>query len=135
MRGSYFPSLQSKLGEPENFTLLYVVFHRLHSKQFHGAVDVWKRNFNHVEHLFYYGSAVRKVMCTTNAVESINSSFRKVTKKGAFPNEMHYSNCSIYAQPSFTKSGMAVRFKIGLWSEINWLRMKKSVPVLKNTST
>ena len=71
----------------ENFTIRYVVFHRLHSKQFHGAVDVWKRNFNHVEHLFDYGRAVRKVMCTTNAVESINSSFRKVTKKGAFPNE------------------------------------------------
>lgn len=123
---------------PENFTIHYVVFHRLHSKQFHGAVDVWKRNFNHfnhVEQLFDYGSAVRKVMYTTNAVESINSSFRKVTKKGAFLNEMHYSICSIYAQPSFTKSGMAVRFKIGLWSEINWLRMKKSVPVLKNTST
>ena len=106
----------------ENFTIRYVVFHRLHSKQFYGAVDVWKRNFNHVENLFDYGSAVRKVMCTTNAVESINSSFRKVTKKGAFPNEMHYSNCSIYAQLGFTKSGMAVRFKIGLWSEINWLR-------------
>ena len=30
---------------------------------------------------------VRKVMYTSNAVESINSSFRKVTKKGAFPNE------------------------------------------------
>ena len=59
---------------------------------------MWKRNFNHVEQLFDYGSSVRKVMCTTNAVESINSSFRKVTKKGAFPNEMHYSNCSIYAQ-------------------------------------
>lgn len=26
-------------------------------------------------------------MYTTNAVESIHSSFRKVTKKGAFPNE------------------------------------------------
>ena len=52
-----------------------------------GAVDVWKRNFSHVEQLFDYGSAVRKVMYTTNAVESINSSFRKVTKKGAFPNE------------------------------------------------
>ena len=48
---------------------------------------MWKRKFNHVEQLFDYGSAVRKVMYTTNAVESINSSFRKVTKKGAFPNE------------------------------------------------
>ena len=26
-------------------------------------------------------------MYTTNAIESVNSSFRKVTKKGAFPNE------------------------------------------------
>ena len=48
---------------------------------------MWKRNFNLVEQLFDYGSAVCKVMYTTNAVESINSSFRKVTKKGAFPNE------------------------------------------------
>ncbi len=48
---------------------------------------MWKQNFNHVEQLFDYGSAVRKVMYTTNAVESINSSFRKVTKNGAFPNE------------------------------------------------
>ena len=52
-----------------------------------GAVDVWIRNWSHVEQLFNYGSAVRKVMYTTNAIESINSSFRKVTKKGAFPNE------------------------------------------------
>ena len=55
--------------------------------QYPGAVDVWKRNFNHIEQLFDYGSAVRKIMYTTNAVESINSSFRNVTKKGAFPNE------------------------------------------------
>ena len=56
-------------------------------KQYSGAVDVWNRNIQHVEQLFDYGSAVRKVMYTTNAVESINSSFRKVTKKGSFPNE------------------------------------------------
>ncbi len=52
-----------------------------------GAVDVWLRNWTHVEQLFNYGSAVRKVMYTTNAIESVNSSFRKVTKKGSFPNE------------------------------------------------
>ncbi|WP_226035420.1 IS256 family transposase [Aquibacillus saliphilus] len=52
-----------------------------------GALDVWIRNFHDVEQLFDYGSAIRKVMYTTNAVESIHSSFRKVTKKGAFPNE------------------------------------------------
>lgn len=55
--------------------------------QYPGAVDVWARNFGHVEQLFNYGSAVRKVMYTTNVVESVDSIFRKVTKKDAFPNE------------------------------------------------
>ena len=32
--------------------------------------------------LYSYGSAVRKVMYTTNAIGSVNSSLRKVTKKG-----------------------------------------------------
>ena len=52
-----------------------------------GLEEGAKAIFKDVEQLFAYGSAVRKVMYTTNAVESINSSFRKVTKKGAFPNE------------------------------------------------
>jgi len=52
-----------------------------------GAISVWERNWSHVEQLYNYGSAVRRIMYTTNAVESVNSSFRKVTKKGAFPSE------------------------------------------------
>lgn len=56
-------------------------------KDYPGAIAVWENNFAHVEQLYNYGSAVRKVMYTTNAIESVNSSFRKVTKKGAFPNE------------------------------------------------
>lgn len=55
--------------------------------QYPGAVDVWVRNWQHVEQLYNYGSAVRKVMYTTNAIEAVNSSFRKVTKKGSFPGE------------------------------------------------
>ena len=55
--------------------------------QYPGAVEVWTRNWLHVEQLFNYGSAVRRVMYTTNAIEAVNSSFRKVTKKGSFPGE------------------------------------------------
>ena len=87
--------------------------------QYPGAVDVCKRNFNHIEQLFDYGSAVRKIMYTTNAVESINSSFRNVTKKVLFQMKMHCSNCSISELPSFTKNGTEARYKTGLWSEIN----------------
>jgi len=73
------PSLKTAQAEFEKFKQTW--------SSYPGAVDVWVRNFAHVEQLFDYGSAVRKVMYTTNAVESVNSSFRKVTKKGAFPNE------------------------------------------------
>ena len=73
------PSLKAAQAEFDKFKQTW--------SQYPGAIDVWVRNWNHVEQLFNYGSAVRKIMYTTNAVESVNSSFRKVTKKGAFPNE------------------------------------------------
>lgn len=73
------PSLKASQAEFERFQQTWSAYP--------GAVDVWKRNWTHVEQLYDYGSAVRKVMYTTNAIESVNSSFRKVTKKGAFPNE------------------------------------------------
>lgn len=52
-----------------------------------GAIRVWDSNWKHVEQLYNYTEAIRKVMYTTNAIESVNSSFRKVTHKGVFPNE------------------------------------------------
>ena len=58
-----------------------------HWAAYPGALRVWENNFTHVEQLYNYGGAVRKLMYTTNAIESVNSSFRKVTKQGAFPNE------------------------------------------------
>ena len=73
------PSLKTAEAEFERFKQTW--------SSFPGAVDVWVRNWMHVAQLFHYGSAVRKVMYTTNAIESVNSSFRKVTKKGAFPSE------------------------------------------------
>ena len=73
------PSLKAAEAEFERFKQTWSCYP--------GAVDVWVRNWMHIAQLFNYGSAVRKVMYTTNAIESVNSSFRKVTKKGAFPSE------------------------------------------------
>lgn len=73
------PSLKKAQNEFEKF--------KSNWSKYTGAVDVWERNFKHVEQLFDYPSDIRRMMYTTNAIESINSSFRKVTKKGAFPNE------------------------------------------------
>ena len=41
-----------------------------------------------MEQLYNYTEAIRKIMYTTNSIESVNSSFRKVTNKGTFPNEI-----------------------------------------------
>lgn len=73
------PSLAAARSEFERF--------RQDWSRYPGAVDVWVRNWQHVEQLFDLGSAVRKIMYTTNALESVNSSLRIVTRKGAFPNE------------------------------------------------
>lgn len=73
------PSLKAANAEFEKFKQTW--------SRYPGAIDVWIRNWSHVEQLYDYGSAIRKVMYTTNAVESVNSSFRKVTKKGALPTE------------------------------------------------
>lgn len=73
------PSLKACLSAFESFKQQWSAYP--------GAVAVWERNFSHVEQLFDYGSDVRRIMYTTNPVESVHSSFRKVMKKGAFPNE------------------------------------------------
>nr|WP_226683822.1 IS256 family transposase [Sutcliffiella horikoshii] len=85
---SFTQSLKTLYGAPNLKTCqnAFEVFEKQWNK-YPGAIEVWRRNFHHIEQLFDYGSAIRRIMYTTNAVESIHSSFRKVTKKGAFPNE------------------------------------------------
>jgi len=48
----------------------------------------WRRNWARIIPFFAYPAEIRKVIYTTNAIESINMSLRKVTKnRGSFPND------------------------------------------------
>jgi len=48
----------------------------------------WRRNWDHLKPFFAYPADIRKVIYTTNAVESLNMSLRKVIKtRGSFPTE------------------------------------------------
>ena len=50
--------------------------------------EVWRRNWERVTPFFEFPAEIRKVVYTTNAVESLNSSLRKIIKtRGSFPNE------------------------------------------------
>ena len=48
----------------------------------------WRRNWPHITPFFDYPPEIRKVIYTTNAIESVNMSLRKVTKnRGSFPSD------------------------------------------------
>ncbi len=48
----------------------------------------WRRNWEQITPLFSYPPGIRKAIYTTNAIESVNMSLRKVTKnRGSFPND------------------------------------------------
>jgi putative transposase len=50
--------------------------------------QIWRRNWEQVSPFFAYPDEIRKVIYTTNAVESLNMSLRKVIKtRGSFPTE------------------------------------------------
>ncbi len=52
-----------------------------------GAVAVWGRSLDQAWRLFSCGSEAGRVTCTTNALESVDASFRKVVRRGPFPGE------------------------------------------------
>jgi putative transposase len=50
--------------------------------------QMWRRNWEHVTPFFAYPAEIRKVVYTTNAIESLNMSLRKIIKtRGSFPSE------------------------------------------------
>ncbi len=57
-------------------------------EQFPAISQIWIRHWEHVVPVFDYPMAIRKVIYTTNTIESLNRSLRKVIKtKAVFPNE------------------------------------------------
>jgi putative transposase len=56
--------------------------------QYPGVIDVWQRAWNEFTPFLDYPPELRRVVYTTNAIESINFQLRKITKaRGHFPSE------------------------------------------------
>lgn len=57
-------------------------------KKYPNAVKSWEDNWDNLSTYFAFPSNIRKIIYTTNVIESLNSQFRKVTKtKLIFPND------------------------------------------------
>ena len=63
-------------------------FEKTWGEQYPMAVKAWRSRWENVIPFFGYPEPIRKVIYTTNAVESLNAQLRKVTRKrGAFPTD------------------------------------------------
>jgi putative transposase len=50
--------------------------------------QIWRRNWEHIRPFFAHPEEIRKAIYTTNAIESLNMSLRKIIKtRGSFPHE------------------------------------------------
>lgn len=65
-----------------------VAFTEQWGEQYSAIAPAWQKNWARLTPFFDYPPAIRKVVYTTNAVESLNYSLRKVIKgRGAFPHD------------------------------------------------
>ena len=73
------PSLEAAEDGLEAFSLQW-------DSRFPQISRMWRTHWTNLTPFFDYPPAIRKVIYTTNAVESVNAQLRKVTKhRGAFP--------------------------------------------------
>jgi len=50
--------------------------------------DIWQRNWSGIVPFFAFPTEIRKVIYTTNVIESVNRQIRKIIKnKGVFPDD------------------------------------------------
>lgn len=57
-------------------------------EDYSSIVQSWRRNWARITPFFDYPPEIRKVIYTTNAIESVNMSLRKITKnRGSFPSD------------------------------------------------
>jgi putative transposase len=57
-------------------------------RRYPAIADIWRRNWEHVVPFFAFPPAIRKMIYTTNAVEALHRSLRKIVKnRGSFPSD------------------------------------------------
>jgi transposase-like protein len=63
--------------------------HQKWHKLYPAGVNLWYNRWENLTHFFAFPEYIRKAIYTTNAIESINSSIRKIIKsKKSFPNDL-----------------------------------------------
>ena len=63
-------------------------FERQWGAEYPPIVQSWRKNWDRITPFFDYSPEIRRIIYTTNAIESVNMSLRKITKnRGSFPSD------------------------------------------------
>ncbi|ANE55773.1 IS256 family transposase [Methylomonas sp. DH-1] len=66
--------------------------------------QIWRRNWDRIIPFFDYPTEIRRIIYTTNAIESVNMSLRKITKnRGSFPSDEALSKLFYLALMNISK--------------------------------
>lgn len=66
----------------------FVRFEEEWGQRYPAVIDTWRRNWEHVIVFMRFPAPIRRVVYTTNMIESLNSRFRQATlRRGHFPDD------------------------------------------------
>jgi transposase-like protein len=74
------------------------------SAKYASAFRTWEENWDAICPFFQFSDSIRKIMYTTNTIESLNRQFRKYTKtKSVFPTDMSLLKCLYLSTKNISK--------------------------------
>ena len=74
------------------------------SHKYSSAFKTWEENWDAICPFFQFSEPIRKIMYTTNTIESLNRQFRKFTKtKSVFPTDMALLKCLYLAAKNISR--------------------------------
>jgi len=74
------------------------------SDAYPSIAQIWRRNWDRIIPFFDYPPEIRRIIYTTNAIESVNMSLRKITKnRGSFPSDEALSKLFYLALMNISK--------------------------------
>ena len=96
-------TIYTSKNEKEGYAQLQKVKEKWKSKYL-TAFKSWEENWDAICSFFSYSEPLRKIMHTTNTIESLNRSYRKYTKmKSVFPSDGSLMKCLYLATLNITK--------------------------------
>ena len=73
-------------------------------RKYPGVMKRWEDNWDVISPMFKFSEGARKVLYTTNAIESLNSGFRRLNRsRSVFPNDMSLLKALYLASHELTK--------------------------------